>query len=84
MEQQKHELDQKQIDWRQEAERLAAGQTRLEQERDALQQELAKCKEELAQARRELARLRGRSGAAGRTPEAMSTMASRLRDALRE
>ena len=76
--------DQEPLDWRQEAERLTSDNRRLEQERIALQEDLTKCKEELAQARRELARLRGRSGAAGRTPEAMSTMASRLRDALRE
>ncbi|MWC30027.1 hypothetical protein [Paenibacillus sp. MMS18-CY102] len=73
-----------QMMWRQEAERLASDNNRLEQSCIALQQELAKCKEDLAQARRELAKLRGRSGTAGRNSEAMSTMASRLRDALRE
>ncbi|WP_127533581.1 hypothetical protein [Paenibacillus kobensis] len=66
-----------------ELQRLAADNARLVNENESLSQQLAKCKEELAAARRELSRLRGRSGA-GRSPEAMSTMASRLRDALRE
>ncbi|GFN33100.1 hypothetical protein [Paenibacillus xylaniclasticus] len=66
-----------------ELQRVLADNERLTSENESLMQELAKCKEELAAARRELARLRGRSGS-GRSPEAMSTMASRLRDALRE
>jgi hypothetical protein len=56
---------------------LAADNERLQREIDSLRQELAAAK-------RELHRLRGRSGAAARQPEAMSTMATRLRDALRE
>jgi len=68
-----------------ELQRLTADNARLADENAALSQQLAGCKEELAAARRELARLRGKGkGGAGRSPEAMSTMASRLRDALRE
>ncbi|PWV94271.1 hypothetical protein DFQ01_13358 [Paenibacillus cellulosilyticus] len=63
---------------------LAADNERLQREVESLQQELAQCKSELANAKRELHRLKGKSGAAARQPEAMSTMATRLRDALRE
>jgi|GEM_PF-1197528 hypothetical protein len=63
---------------------LAAENERLQREVEALQQELAQCKAELASAKRELHRARGKSGAAARKPEAMSTMSTRLRDALYE
>ncbi|MBD3922595.1 hypothetical protein H8B09_27965 [Paenibacillus sp. PR3] len=63
---------------------LAEHNERLQREVESLKQELAQCKSELASAKRELHRLKGKSGAAARKPEAMSTMSTRLRDALYE
>lgn len=63
---------------------LAVENERLQGEVESLKQELAKCKSELGSAKRELYRLKGKSGAAARQPEAMSTMSTRLRDALYE
>ncbi|GMK39940.1 hypothetical protein PCCS19_29950 [Paenibacillus sp. CCS19] len=67
-----------------QAAQLASDNERLQREIDLLKQELSKCKSELASAKQELHRLKGKRGAAARKPEAMSTMSTRLRDALYE